>query len=54
MSFVAPMAANLVEIQFRNIRQNLAVVMDMALRESIPRQIDKKSRVPKERGVWGF
>ena len=22
------------------------------MRESIPRQIDKKSRVPKERGVW--
>ena len=26
----------------------------MYLRESIPRQIDKKSRVPKEeKGVWG-
>jgi len=36
MSFVAPMAANLIQRQVRNIRQNLAVVMDMALRESIP------------------
>ena len=36
MSFVAPMAANLVQRQVRNIRQNLAVVMDMALRELIP------------------
>ena len=23
------------------------------VRESIPRQVDKKSRVPKEKGVWG-
>ena len=28
--------------------------MDLKLRESIPRQIDKKSRVPREeKGVWG-
>ena len=62
MLFVAPMAVNLVQRQeVRNIRQNLAVVVDLALRESTPRQIDK-SRVPRRRkgsgaleveiGVW--
>ena len=49
------MVVNLVQRQeVRNIRQNLAVVVDLALRESTPRQTDKKSRVPKEeKGVWG-
>ena len=34
--------------------QSLVRELDLILRQTIPRQVDKKSRVPKEeKGVWG-